>query len=292
MKFLTYIIFRLFTGLFRFIPFLVLYRISDTFSFLLHKIFKYRLHVIQKNIKHCLPELSEKQQKEIVKNFYTNFVDISLESIKGLSISPESLIPRFKLLNPEILDPHINKNETVICFSQHYNNWEWGSISLGLQMEHHVVGIVKFLSNKYINQYIMAGRTGNNVSVVPTFKTKDYFNDLPQQKQAIVFIADQMPYKNNIRTDVNFFGNPTPFHLGAAHYSIQSGLPVYSIDIRRIKRGYYEVEIFPICVDPSQATPESITHTYVTHLEALILESKHSWLWSHKRFKGIVEYNN
>lgn len=280
-------------GIFSLIPFKLLYLISDVLRFLLKSVFKYRLDVIEKNIDFCFNLThTKKERKEIVDLFYKNFVDIILESFKGLSYDPYKLIHRFKLKNPELIDSQFSQNKNVIIYSQHYNNWEWGPITLGLQMKHHIVGIVKLISNNHINDYMIKGRSKANVSVVPTGQTHTYFSKLHaiKEPQAIVFIADQRPHGKERMITLDFFGNATSFHNGAAIYAVQNKFPIYTLDVIRTGRGQYEVEAFPISNGEEKLTPKELTTRYVTHLEELIKSQPEAWLWSHKRFKKSINY--
>lgn len=192
-KFIAYIFFRILVFIFWLIPFPLLYMLSDGLRFLLKNILRYRVSVIQKNIEFVFPDKSQQWRDNIANQFYKNFVDILLESIKGLSISGDKLIKRYRFRNPELMDAIYNENKHVIVFSQHQNNWEWAPLCLGLQIKHHIVGVVKLLSNPYINTFLQNGRSGNNVSVVPTLKVGSYFKKLQvkEKYEALVFIADQ-----------------------------------------------------------------------------------------------------
>ena len=256
-------------------------------------VFKYRLAVIEKNIHHCFSStLDADEQKEIVNRFYKNFVDILLESIKGLSIKPEKLVSRFKIKNPELIEKHFYQNQNVIIYSQHYNNWEWGPITLGLQMKHHVVGIVKSISNKYIHDYMIKGRSKTNVSVVPTGNTYKYFSTIhsKEKPQAVFFIADQNPHSSERISQVNFFGQPTPFHNGAAIYALRSKCDIFTLDIIRKGRGHYEAQASLLSTSAESLSSDELTTRYANHLEALIIKTPEAWLWSHKRFKKIINY--
>jgi len=278
---------------FSLIPFRLLYFFSDLLRFIVKNLFGYRVNVIDKNLAYVFPDKTISDRKDIRNKFYKNFIDVTLESIKGLSHNPKKLIPKFKLHNPELLQSYFDKGQHVILYSQHYNNWEWGPLCLGLQVPHHIVGIVKKLSNPHSNAFIVEGRSGNNVSVIYTYETSQFFESLenPSSKpKAIVFISDQMPYGQTRSVELPLFGQKSKFHLGAASYACESSLPVFCVDVHRKGRGLYELELVELAKDVSQLTPESLTEIYKNHLEELINKSPESWLWSHKRFKGIINY--
>lgn len=290
MKFIGYIILRFAVFIFRLIPFSLLYVISDTWRFVFQNVFRYRYDVIRKNLTYIFPELSKKELDSRIHLFYRNFIDISLESIKGLSYNPDKLISRYTLTNPEILDPY--KETSIMLYSQHINNWEWGPICLGLQIKnHHIVGVIKRLSNPYIHNFIAKGRSGNNVSVITTGQTEDYINaHTAEKREAVVFIADQYPYNAKRRTDVKFFDQSIPFHQGAADIMYKTEYPVFAVNVKRANRGKYNLTLVKLAESTSGQSPQELTQKYARYLEECIKEEPHAWLWSHKRFKGLIDY--
>ena len=292
MKFLAYIFFRVLIGLFSLLPFKLLYLLSDLLNFILKHLFKYRTAVIETNLSYCFPHKSKQEIASIANSFYRNFIDIILESIKGLGTPPKKLVPRYTFRNPELMDAHFERGEHVIIYSQHYNNWEWAPLCLGLQMKHHLVGAVKMLSNQYINEYMKAGRSGNNVSVIPTYYTAKFFSKLDEEPKpvGIVFIADQKPSGKERAVEMDFLGQQVSFHGGAAKYGIKSGLAIFSLDVHRMGRGRYEVEAVQLAKAGELTSADQLTARYIQNLERLITTSPQSWLWSHKRFKNKISY--
>ena len=80
--------------------------------------------------------------------------DITIESLKGFSMSKKQLIERYKVVNTDFLNQYFDKGQSVIGVGAHYGNWEWGVLSFGLQFKHECIGIYKPLSNKYIDNYV------------------------------------------------------------------------------------------------------------------------------------------
>ena len=61
------------------------------------------------------------------------------------------------------------------------------------------------------------------------------------------------------------------------------------MDVKRIKRGYYESAFRLVCEYP-KATPEfELTETYTRMMEETILRNPAYWLWTHKRWKHKKE---
>ena len=59
---------------------------------------------------------------------------------------------------------------------------------------------------------------------------------------------------------------------------------VYS-EIRRVKRGYYELDATLITENAAETSEMEITEKYVQLLEQTIRRNPQYWLWSHRRWK-------
>ncbi len=292
MRLFSFYIFRCLIILFRFIPFPLLYVLSDFLRFILKNILRYRVSVIQKNIDYCFPDHSEEYKEDCYQQFYKQFVDILLESIKGLSTPEAVLAKRYKLKNPELLQDYYEDQKPIAIYTCHYNNWEWGPLTMGRQMDHHIVGVVKELTNKHINRFIIDGRSKNNVTVIPTYKTAEYlsqdFNKPPTK--CLIFISDQRPSDQSKGIEVSFFDKKIIFDHKSAEYIKSLDLPVYNANVHRLRRGHYEIELIPLANINGNSTTQEITNSYVSNLEELISLSPSSWLWTHKRFKDYITY--
>ncbi len=283
---LSYISLRLIVFIFWLVPFKLLYLFSDMLGFILKNVFKYRLSVIDKNIRFVFPTKSDEWVSNTISEYYSYFIDLILETLKGMNMSPYKLQHRFKFTNPEFLNNYFHEGRHVFIYAQHLNNWEWAAMCLGVQMKHHLVGAVKELSNPYTNKYIQKGRSSYNVSVVPTHKVGHYLSTLPQKTkpEGIVFIADQRPSGKEKTVKVSFFNKQIDFHSGAAHYALKADVPIIDFKVTKIKRGYYEMEAVLLGYASEYDSAEEITQTYASFLEQLVSESPALWLWSHKRF--------
>ena len=62
-------------------------------------------------------------------------------------------------------------------------------------------------------------------------------------------------------------------------------MPVIYVDIQRVIRGYYTVEMQVICDHPAETVQGEITERYMKKLETLVIKQPEDWLWSHRRWK-------
>ena len=271
--------------LFRWIPFFGLYLLSDLLCFFLRRVIKYRRRVIYDNLKGSFPELNSAELESISKKTYENLCDITLESIKGLSMLPESLKMRYRITNPEILDPYFREGKSIILAGAHYGNWEWGVRSWSLWFKHKVLGIYKPLANKTVESFMNARREDLGMQLVGPKQTRAALQEAERNPCIFVLFGDQNPHNLNTCHWVPFLNRDTAWLQGVAEISHQQDFPVYYLKTVRLKRGFYESTLVPLVLNPSEVDPQKISEIYAAHVEENIREKPEDWLWSHKRWK-------
>lgn len=99
------------------------------------------------------------------------------------------------------------------------------------------------------------------------------------------FIADQRALGENVKHWTLFMDQPTSFFAGGETIGDRVGAAYVYLDIKRPRRGFYEITFRPIVVDPSDKEPFPYTRQYFTMLQQSIYEAPAYWLWSHNRWK-------
>jgi KDO2-lipid IV(A) lauroyltransferase len=77
----------------------------------------------------------------------------------------------------------------------------------------------------------------------------------------------------------------TPVYRGTEKIAVKLNLPVVYINVKRIKRGYYQVVAEMLCENPSSTSEGEISELHTRKLEKQILTQPETWLWSHRRWK-------
>ncbi len=267
------------------IPFRILYLFSDFGRFLLKDIFGYRKKVIVGNLRRCFPEKDEQAIKELTNAAYKNLMDIMVEGFKAFTMSNNEIVKRHKILNPEVLDVYKGLDTNIIAAPCHYGNWEWGALSPALQLDYQIVAFYTPLSNPYMNKRISKNRSRAGTLLASTHDTAKTFNLRENSRSVFIMAADQSPSKPEKAIWLNFLGQHTAFLSGIEKHAISRNLPVFFVDIQRIKRGYYELELSLITAQAQQTKPGEITAMYAKKLEEAILKNPGNWLWSHRRWK-------
>ena len=286
MTILGYYTFRITVFLFSLVPFKVLYVLSDILSLLFYHVIKYRKTMIMENLTKSFPELSRKEIDKICKDSYANLSDILLEGIKGLSLNAEDILKRYQVLPNQNLDKFHENGQSVIGLTAHLTNWEWGVASCGLSLKHHVLGVYKKLSHPLINKYIFKTRDRINVTLSEMQETMIILeSDHKLDPFMLMLITDQRPTDPLKAHWTKFLNRDTAFFYGAEKIALDYNYPLFYFNIRRVKRGYYEVDVVDVCNDPSGTKKGEITEIYKNLLEAEVKKRPSDWLWSHSRWK-------
>lgn len=278
---ISYLGFRFLTWIIRLLPFRIIYFLSDILSWKLNYIFQYRKKTMLQNLKQAFPDLKSSDIKTILNKNYKNLADTSLESLKGPTLSREELKKRMSFINPELLPTDRN----LILIGGHQGNWEWGGLAVSLWLKQSsVAGVYKPLKNKRINDYFQKSRAKWGLQLLSMRETFGFLRQ-NMSNTILVLIADQTPSNSKTSYWTTFFNKETPFFNGPEKIAKMKNWPVYFYQVRRAKRGYYEVVFELLCEKPSEAPSGEITTKFKNALEASISKYPQDWLWSHKRWK-------
>ena len=285
MQIIGLIAFRVLVFVFRFMPFALLYLLSDGISWVLGELIGYRKKVVEENLVKSFPGMSKEERKRLVKRFYKHLADILLEGIKGMSMSQKELEKRFRFTNPEILDEDYAKGQHVFIMPAHYGNWEWAVLSFSLHVKHDVIGVYKPLRAPMIEDFVAKCRSRFGLILNPISKTREAMNNPPERTSLYIMMSDQHPSSRKRAQWVRFLGRDTACLHGADYYSRKLNYPVYFMHINRVKRGYYDVEMRTLHLEHKLTKETEITQLYMAALEEKLLEKPEDWLWSHRRWK-------
>jgi KDO2-lipid IV(A) lauroyltransferase len=281
----TYAFFLVLVRLLQLMPFWALYRLSDALYFLMRYGIKYRYKVIYENLKGTFPEKSEAEIKQIMDKFYQNFCDVALESLKGFTCSKETLMKRCILRNPEVADQYFAEGQNCLALAAHYNNWEWTASVGGLQLKFLPVILYKPLTNKYIDAFVRSSRAKWGTYFWSIYETPTLFQTKFERPVVYGLAADQSPTNLEKSYWVKFLGRETVCLHGGENYAKEMNLRGIYYEIRRIKRGFYEVWLSEIEYDPQNSYPGEFTQKFMQKVEATIMAEPAYWLWSHRRWK-------
>ena len=276
---IEYVLVRVLVFLLGYLPFCILYRVSDLLSMLFY-VAGIRKKTIYQNIQQAFPLKTNAEIKYLVKGVYRNFFDVMfVELLKGFTISSQAIKKRYVLQKDEGSLAYLNTQGNVILVMGHFANWEWGA---SLQSEHVKKAFYKPLKNPLLNAYVRNNRARFGVELVSVRHSASVFLRNRHELSTVVLIADKQNIKER---DINkavwlpFLNGESPFLVGPAKSAQMLNSPLFFVTVKRIKRGYYQVYGKLICQDPNELDVLEITRRWVCCLEAEVLQDPSSWFW-------------
>lgn len=284
---LKYALYRGAFGALSLLPFPVLYGISDFLYLILAKGMKYRRKIVRQNLRNSFPEKDEKELREIEKDFYRQFTDNIVETVKLLHISDREVDKRIKVTGGEIVDRLIGEGHPVVLYLGHYANWEWvPAIVRHFNAPEFCAQVYKPLHDKAFDRLMLKVRSRFNPVSVPQ---KQVFRTLLRwrnegRKFITGFISDHRANISVSHHRTTFLNQTTPFSPGGEEIGNRINAAYLYLDVEKPKRGHYHFTVKEI--KPSDMTEESpYTRRYMEMLEETIRRRPGLWLWSHRRWK-------
>ncbi len=268
------------------LPFPLFYLFSDAVCFLIYRVFQYRTEVVRSNVKLAFPELKEEACKEIERKFYRHLCDLFLEIIKSMGMTKNQMLKRFNVLNIEVLTQFEKQNRSAFILCGHYASWEW-MMSLGYHMQHLGYGIYRPIKNPYFDRLIKKIRSRHEAYMIPQKTAAEIIRNKEHKKERGVygFASDQSPRPTAKTYWRSFMGIEVPVYTGAERLARELNIPLVFGKIKRVKRGFYELEFKLLTDQPQKMEENAITDRYTEWLEAQIKEDPTQYFWTHKRFK-------
>jgi len=291
-KILYHILFTVW-WLFSLLPLWVHYRISDFLYYLVYYVIKYRRPIVRKNLTESFPDKSEAEIIKIEKEFYSWFCDYLVESVKMFSMSEKQMRRRMQFEDTEQVFSTLASGKSCAVYLGHYCNWEWiASLQLTIGENGQCGQIYHPLEDKVFDRLFnyMRSRWGNlNIPMAETIRELIKHRD-DEKKMVIGFIADQVPFWNNIHYWTDFLHHDTPVLTGTERVAKKLDMACFYLDAKRIKRGYYAARFIRITDNPNEESEEfAITERYFREMEKTILRQPPYWLWTHNRWKRTRE---
>lgn len=278
-----YIIYPLFYAL-SLLPWRIMYFISDGIYALVYYVFGYRKAVVMSNLDIAFPEKTKEQKVRIAKDFYHNFIDTFIETIKLLSISPAEFDKRC-IVNCDAVNEIHKTGQSIQFHSGHFFNWEFVNLGIAKNFKGRFIGVYMPLSNTAFNKLMLKLRGKYNTILVsvPEFRTS--FHNYNKEPYSLGLAADQKPGNPNKAGWLPFFGKMTPFYMGPEKGALRMNTAVVMTNFYKVKRGYYKIDFDVLTTTPKELPQGTLTKKLIEFIEEAVKERPANYLWSHKRWK-------
>ena len=168
----------------------------------------------------------------------------------------------------------------------HYGNWEWLA-ALSLLVPHQMVAFYQPLSNSLFDKLIKTSRERFGLIAVKSSQGYKSLVDFSNQSILTMTLAlgDQSPPGQSSKHWVRFLNQETAFLTGVDRIAKKMDMVVLFPHFKKIRRGYYEIELELILESAEDVESYQIIDNYVKRLESAIINEPPLWLWSHRRWK-------
>jgi len=267
------------------LPLAALYAFSAFLYFLAYYVVRHRRTVIQNQLLQVFPTASAAERTAIHKRFLRNFCDVLVEVLKSASLSPAAMGARVRILNLSLAQGHLDAGQSVMFVTSHLCNWEWLLQGVAVHLGHPIDAAYKPLHDPWAERLMLRLRSRFGARLVPA---KELLADFIKRRgviRAVAMNADQAPVSTEKRYWTRFLGQDTAFYIGAEQIARAMRLPMMYLVMRRVRRGYYEVELRQLW-DGREALPaNALTERYARACEIDVLASPADWLWSYRRWR-------
>lgn len=267
------------------LPFPLLYLLSDGIYFLIYRVLGYRKEVVMNNLRNSFPEKDEAELKAIASKFYRWFCDLTLETLKTLTISPEEVRKRVEFRGKDILQQYAREKRSVILVLGHYGNWELAGARYSQERDIPQLHVIYHpLANARFDRLMYHMRTRHGTKLYTMRETSKAMIRDRDLLTATAFIADQTPSPERAYW-MTFLNQDTPVFQGTEGLARKLDKPVIYISITRPERGYYCMSMETLVADPTRTRDGEITEVHTRRLEQDIRKYPELWLWTHRRWK-------
>lgn len=276
-------------------PMWMLYGVSDCIFTVLYHVVRYRRKVALKHISDSFPEKCEKEHRQICRQFYRNFADYIVETVKLGHISDSEIKRRMTFEGIEEIDRLMKGGKSIAAYFAHTFNWEWApsitlwsSLKAGTDAE--FCQVYRPLRNKWFDAYMLKIRSRfKPLSFPKSSALRDLLRLRRDNMPSITgFMSDQKPSHGDPTRVLMFLNHPTAFITGTETLAAKLGMAAVYWDMIKTSRGHYTIKMKLLTEDASKLKPMELTDRYAALLEQTIRRDPANWLWTHKRWKNPV----
>ena len=276
-----------------YLPFGVLYLLSDIICFFVHDVFHYRVKMVRKNLSLAFPDTNQDDIHQLEIKFYRHLCDIMVETVKLLHISDKDMHRRFVVTGMKLPEKAALEGRPVFLLIGHMGNWEWMQESANRVEAPSVHSAIYHPLHSNIFDRVMKTirlKRCPQATLIPTKKTARALIRIHKENDTFscVFITDQRPYRHDLKHWMTFLNQDTPYFVGAEEIGRHVNAKLLTARITKPRRGHYRVDLLDI-QPPEESIPSKDNYPYMEMfihlLEQNIKEQPELYLWTHNRWR-------
>lgn len=269
------------------LPLGILYIFSDIIFFLNYYFIGYRKKVVFDNLQNSFPEKTNSEIKSIQKQFFRNFSDYIVETLKAITISEKELRVRVQHINQDVFHQAFSEKKNMILLTGHIFNWEWINALAMIIPQKNCHPVYKKINNDFWGEQILKIRNKfGNQSIEKQDILRKILRTPNDGNTAYMLVADQSPFVGDVDAGMIFLNQKTPVYIGYDKLSTRMDLAFVYCEMKKVKRGYYQVNYHRLHSDNEHFKEFEVVKKFNILLEKTIKENPDNYLWSHRKWKN------
>lgn len=268
------------------LPLPLLYLIGRFAAFVAYRLMKWHVPLALDNLRRSLPELTERERKQILGRSFDHLGQLVAEIAWGWQARGDDLKRRVTIDNRALVDKYIAEKRNVVLLTAHVCNWEWLVLAAGAELGIPICPIYKTLRVPSVDQYVNEARARFNGRPIEIGNLLYALMNAGDEPRAYGMLADQTPPRDAPKHWRVFLHQETAFYAGLGMIARYFDAPVLFVGMRRRSRGVYTAHLTVISEGPYDDDPEEkIVDGYASCLEQEIRAHPEDWLWVHRKWK-------
>jgi KDO2-lipid IV(A) lauroyltransferase len=251
------------------------------------RLMRRRVSVLHENLKLCRIAFDSSAIRRLFAIRCFQHVGISaIEILRQKTYRSADFESKVTFENMGLLETAHKRGKGAILMSGHIGNWELLG-SFVAREGYPTDLLVKRQSNQSVDELINSFRLNQGVGIIYTDTGSRDLIGAIRKGGFVAILADQ--YGGADSETVRFFGNDVLVPTGPAALIQKYDLPLVFGMLRRAKDGHH----YGACrlVDGlSDRDRKAIVQEYTSLLEEAIRECPEMWLWTHRKFKNLSDY--
>lgn len=255
--------------------------------FTFYNLLKIRKSVVFKNLRIAFPQKNDNELELIAKKSYYHFSRLLLEIMCIPKMSSEVIKTLVPCNEIQELSKIYNEGKGLIFLTAHFGNWEYGAVSVPMQMGTIMYPIVKPQRNPYITNWLKQMRESHGNKVITLGMSIREIYKVLKEGKLLGVVGDQRGPKEGMR--VKLFGRDTSIFSGTAELVLKLKVPIFVLFAVRIEGSQFTAFTEKIEIDnlPEKHDEQvkEINQRYMNLLEKYVKQYPEQWFWMHNIWK-------
>ena len=237
--------------------------------------------IIKKNIRTYSKDISNLEEKEIIKGMWSNYGMTFIEYIFLDYLKKNN--SHIFIEGEEYLSALIKKNKPVIFVSGHFANFELMSMEIS-KRDIPLATIYRPLNNIFLNplmEYLRKKFVCRNQIKKGINGVRDAINFI-KKKYCIALMIDQRVSEGE---KINFFGEPAFTTTLPAQLALKYNLSIVPVYIERVGKNKFKIKFEKEILPKNFENKFKITEKLNQVIENMIIKNPKQWIWTHNRWK-------